>query len=459
MSSNNNNLNLFSNNTLTRSSNNKSNNKSSSKNSNKTNKSVNKNSNKNNKSVNKNSMKNNKSKSSMLGNNSNTMISIFIIIIILVILYFIGRFFYNYYQDAKPKFTRKFLVDGMVDGKSEFVISASDMPTGLTGVGYSISFWIIVNDYKNYRYGKNKVILRRGSVKGDVNPEIYLHPFDNTLQVNVSNLFKKSESTTTTVMSTESTTPPETTTPETTTPETTTAADAASFVNIPNDSDIEGFTTCNCDEMTTNKQITNFVDQNKVQQLPDYNDDFFSLIQGNQIDSKLVSHNKNQNNVMEEFYDSHPSTETTPTNDNSEVCDCSEGVTVTDEDRTTLEEDSSTLKIPDFPLQTPVHIVLSLHNNQVLDVYINGKLNKMGSKHIDAPETVLDDLILGPDGGFDGKIGNLFYFNNPLSSNEVRNLYHRGMNYTPGFFSKIPTYVYVIAILIIIFAIVYSTMM
>ena len=57
---------------------------------------------------------------------------------------------------------------------------------------------------------------------------------------------------------------------------------------------------------------------------------------------------------------------------------------------------------------------------------------------------VLDELVLGPDGGFDGKIGSLFYINNPLSYREVRDLYHKGMNYKPGFFSKIPNYVYVI---------------
>ena len=32
--------------------------------------------------------------------------------------------------------------------------------------------------------------------------------------------------------------------------------------------------------------------------------------------------------------------------------------------RKDLEENSSILEIPDFPLQTPVHVVISLHNNQ-----------------------------------------------------------------------------------------------
>ena len=39
------------------------------------------------------------------------------------------------------------------------------MPTGVAGTGYSLSFWIIVNDYKNYRYGQNKYILEEVLLK------------------------------------------------------------------------------------------------------------------------------------------------------------------------------------------------------------------------------------------------------------------------------------------------------
>ena len=149
------------------------------------------------------------------------------------------------------------------------------------------------------------------------------------------------------------------------------------------------------------------------QREPDYNNDMFSLIQGNVIDSSEITHNKEQNFVMEQFkdkenFDSH-------SKKNNDDCECEDSEVVTDTDRKDLEENSSILEIPDFPLQTPVHVVISLHNNQVLDVFINGKLNKFGSKHIAAPEMVLDELVLGPDGGFDGKIGSLFYINNPLS--------------------------------------------
>ena len=397
-----------------------------------------------------------------------SIVSVFIILFILVILYFSGKFVYDYYNNNKPDITYKHLVDGMVDGKNPFEIAPSQMPTGVAGTGYSLSFWIIVNDYKNYRYGQNKYILRRGSVKGNVNPEVYLHPYNNTLQVNISNIFKKEDVEKDNISSTNpnnndsnnnnSNTRITTLDEESTT--TTDKSEENTFVNIPTDEDIrEGFTTCNCGEVKTNKEIMCEVNSNVVtrQREPDYNNDMFSLIQGNVIDSSEITHNKEQNFVMEQFKDKENFGNHSKKTNND--CECEDNEVVTDIDRKHLEENSSILEIPDFPLQTPVHVVISLHNNQVLDVFINGKLNKVGSKHIAAPEMVLDELVLGPDGGFDGKIGNLFYVNNPLSAREVRDLYHKGMNYTPGFFSKIPNYIYVILVLLVVFAIVYSMMM
>ena len=288
-----------------------------------------------------------------------SMVSVFIIVVILVILYFSGKFVYDYYNNNKPDITYKHLVDGMVDGKNPFEIAPSQMPTGVAGTGYSLSFWIIVNDYKNYRYGQNKYILRRGSVKGNVNPEVYLHPYNNTLQVNISNIFKKEDLEKDNISSTNSNEPNnnDSNTRETTLDEesttTTAQSEESTFVNIPTDEDIrEGFTTCNCGEVKTNKEIMCEVNSNVVteQREPDYNNDMFSLIQGNVIDSSEITHNKEQNFVMEQFkdkenFDSH-------SKKNNDDCECEDSEVVTDTDRKDLEN-SSILEIPDFPLQTP----------------------------------------------------------------------------------------------------------
>jgi hypothetical protein len=53
--------------------------------------------------------------------------------------------------------------------------------------GYGMQWWMYVKDW-NYGYGKKKAILRRSDVtnKAIMNPEISLHPTDNTLQISVS---------------------------------------------------------------------------------------------------------------------------------------------------------------------------------------------------------------------------------------------------------------------------------
>lgn len=63
----------------------------------------------------------------------------------------------------------------------------SHVPSPLQGNEYAVSFWVYVNDY-SYRYGQKKHILYRGiDNEGQIeaNPEIYLHPTENTIVVNV----------------------------------------------------------------------------------------------------------------------------------------------------------------------------------------------------------------------------------------------------------------------------------
>lgn len=62
---------------------------------------------------------------------------------------------------------------------------------GSSGGAYGIQFWAYIQDW-NYKFGETKpVIVRQAS--GDVNPNITLHPTENSLQVTVS-LFPTSTS-------------------------------------------------------------------------------------------------------------------------------------------------------------------------------------------------------------------------------------------------------------------------
>lgn len=70
------------------------------------------------------------------------------------------------------------------DGKERSVISASDIPA--SGNDYGIQFWMYISDW-DYNFGKTKHILKRVAPTGShVNPEITLHPVENSLQVRVS---------------------------------------------------------------------------------------------------------------------------------------------------------------------------------------------------------------------------------------------------------------------------------
>jgi hypothetical protein len=53
--------------------------------------------------------------------------------------------------------------------------------------GYGMQWWMYVKDW-NYGYGKKKAVVRRpdGSNGSIMNPEISLHPTDNSLQISVS---------------------------------------------------------------------------------------------------------------------------------------------------------------------------------------------------------------------------------------------------------------------------------
>jgi hypothetical protein len=71
-----------------------------------------------------------------------------------------------------------------IDGKTRTVIPAAEI-TG-NGSDYGIQFWMYISDW-DYGFGKPKSILKRVGTNANVsNPDITLHPTDNSLQVTVS---------------------------------------------------------------------------------------------------------------------------------------------------------------------------------------------------------------------------------------------------------------------------------
>jgi hypothetical protein len=95
-----------------------------------------------------------------------------------------------------------------------------------------------------------------------------------------------------------------------------------------------------------------------------------------------------------------------------------------EEDNTNCSNEIDSCEIKNFPLQNWVNINVSLRNN-ILDVFLNGKLNKScilsGSPTINK-----GDLYICQDGGFNGYISNFKYTNKALNSIKIYDIYKKG---------------------------------
>lgn len=110
--------------------------------------------------------------------------TIFIIIgVISLVLVLVGLYyFYHYVSDKNVAVEEvKEILDSVQDAQEEMEISAGQIPISKYSNEYGISMWFKVDSY-TYRYGQEKVILKRGDEKYGT-PEIILAPKDNKLIV------------------------------------------------------------------------------------------------------------------------------------------------------------------------------------------------------------------------------------------------------------------------------------
>lgn len=385
-----------------------------------------------------------------------TPITIFIIVLIVVILGYISvTYAYNKVVNTRPiKVSENVLLDTITDAMVPLDISSSQLPNSSYSNEYALSLWVYVDNF-NYRHGERKFILRRGDIKSVVNPEIYLHPTQNTLQVNVSLATDLSGNMTQSTNSPPTTTISETTT--TTVPETT--SNVAAFVNVESFVNAEPFV--NASELVSSPTLAVNGDDmaDTVKDMQYYNNGFFNDVVNNNMVNypnqpahhKRIGHNPELNLVMEQFSD--------PENCN---CDNTRSLDESPEDRKNFEDKCGKCFVDHFPLQKWVHLVVSQYNN-VVDIYVDGKLNSSCSLH-GFPDVTTDNLVLSPDGGFSGQMGNTVYYNTALSAVDVHKIYSKGPEGArqSGVVSKlqqVPMWVYVVVVLIIIGIVVYTFIM
>jgi len=397
---------------------------------------------------NKSSISNTVSKTVEAGSQSPVVVFI-IILVVLILLYVLGNYIYDYYKSSNSvKILKESLLEGINDARNEYEIGSAKMPNSTYSNEYSLSYWMYVDDY-SYRQGQRKFIARRGDLKSAVNPEIYLHPNHNTLQINISlmtdskgnsqphrnidaSAHAHTPDTTTTTAIVET---PETTAAIVETPETT----AATVV--------EGF-TCGCDQVKTSDEVLEDINNNNPNIPDNYNNDIFDLISGNEIITENT-HNKLLNNVVEQFVD-ETSTSTSTSNSTSDNCECDtqESDTVSEADRLAFEEKCGKCIVEDFPLQKWVHVVVSQYN-QVLDVYLDGKL-RSSCMMPGFPTLSQANLVLSPENGFSGQMTGVSYYNTALGADDVYAIYKDGPQGSTNILSTIPWWGYIIIVLLVI---------
>jgi hypothetical protein len=402
-------------------------------------------------------------------------ITIFIlVVIILILLYMLVNYIYvNIVNSRAIKVSNNVLLDTITDGMVPLDIGSEKLPNSSYSNEYALSLWVYVDDF-NYKHGERKFILRRGNIKSVVNPEIYLHPTQNTLQVNISlstDIHGNSPSTSSeTSSSTTTTTLPVTELSQTTTTSsgaTTTTTTATTNSNEPyldiktmgHDKvlNLEFFENKK-DIVTSYNNIKNFVNNTNSDNtdLSQYYDNtlFDDVVNDNNIDNnevtEYITHNPELNLVVEQFND---------TSNSNCNCDDNSNTNESSEDRKNFEDTCGKCFVDNFPLQKWVHLVVSQYNN-VIDVYIDGKLNSSCVLQ-GFPDVSSDNLILSPDGGFSGQMGNTVYYNTALSASDVYKVYIKGPegSRNTGIMStlnNIPYWVYVTIFVIIIAIILYS---
>jgi hypothetical protein len=82
--------------------------------------------------------------------------------------------------------------------------------------------------------------------------------------------------------------------------------------------------------------------------------------------------------------------------------------------------------IPDIPVNKWVNVIIRCENTN-LDVYINGTIAR-SINLVGVPKQNYGDVYVAMNGGFDGYISNLWYYNYGVGTAEIQNIVNKGPN-------------------------------
>lgn len=92
----------------------------------------------------------------------------------------------------------------------------------------------------------------------------------------------------------------------------------------------------------------------------------------------------------------------------------------------TFNDINTKVTVKEIPMNKWINVIIRCKNT-LLDVYINGDISK--SLHLNGvPKQNYGDVYVAENGGFDGYISNLWYYDHALNPIEISNLVYKGPN-------------------------------
>ena len=92
----------------------------------------------------------------------------------------------------------------------------------------------------------------------------------------------------------------------------------------------------------------------------------------------------------------------------------------------TFNEINEEVTVPNIPVNTWFNVMIRCENT-TLDVYINGTIARSVQLH-GVPKQNYGDVYVASNGGFQGNISNLWYFNKALGTAEIQRIANNGPN-------------------------------
>lgn len=415
-------------------------------------------------------------------------LSIFLYFIVGIAVIIGLYFLYKWYKKTKVYYDENStVIETKHNAMKQKIVPDSQVPKPIQGNEYSTSMWLYINDY-SYKYGQPKHVMYKGVVKNDnieANPEIYLHPQESSLIVRIK---LQSDTVDNPGMELKQISIPDSIGENNesneinnnTTPESFNNGDISNISNNKVNNTVEPFYNCIVDPKMMNDNMSHNYGlvggNNQVKDFPHQMKELFNTNINNN-DDDIVMEPPGRNPLHPEFLEKNPfiskfikkfsstATEAGRREVANEYANKFVNKTETEKEEISqqfmitmakifatsmglnvsvpadelasqkdlkykLENLYDTCYVRNVPLQKWVNIIVSVYQNNV-SIYMDGKLvSNCILKGFPQPNK--HDVHFTPEGGFDGYINNVKFFNAEVTPQRAYQIYKEGPYYSRG---------------------------